>query len=280
MRGMPCPNCCANGQHALELWRSGDLALVLTDLHMPRMDGYDLAAAIRVEEQAQGARRTSIVALTANALRDEELRCRAAGMDAYLGKPVRLARLQAAIEEWLQKASDSAGNAAGRPGSPGDAAVGGPASPLVELNVLKALIGGDEAVVADVLRAFCKSAGQSGAALAGALADGDLRGVADAAHKLKSGALSIGAAQLGRRCDELQVAAQAGRQDAVADLMRLIADVQTRRSDHCSANAHQCATVETSEWRVVPGCLKRGTIGRRGAMLSVRDLPRSPCAAR
>jgi CheY-like chemotaxis protein len=90
-----------NGRQALERWRSGagDIALLLTDLHMPEMDGYALARAIRAEEPA--GQRLPIIAVTANALRDEELRCRAAGMDGYLTKPIQRLQLQAAIEEWL-----------------------------------------------------------------------------------------------------------------------------------------------------------------------------------
>ncbi|MCK7494923.1 MAG: ATP-binding protein [Comamonadaceae bacterium] len=83
-------------------WRRGGHALLLTDLHMPLMDGYTLAAALRQEEG--GKRRLPIIALTANALRDEELRCRKAGMDGYLTKPVRLARLKEAIDVWLHEA--------------------------------------------------------------------------------------------------------------------------------------------------------------------------------
>ena len=90
---------CVNGREALERWRSGNFAMVLTDLHMPEMDGYALATAIRAEEGA--GRRTPIIAVTANALREEELRCRALGMDAYLTKPVRLPQLRAVIEAWL-----------------------------------------------------------------------------------------------------------------------------------------------------------------------------------
>ena len=88
-----------DGQRALELWRTGKYGLLLTDLQMPRMDGYALAAAIRAEEKLLGTRRTAIVALTANALRDDETRCRAAGMDAHVGKPVRLERLQEVLGE-------------------------------------------------------------------------------------------------------------------------------------------------------------------------------------
>jgi CheY-like chemotaxis protein len=90
---------CVNGREALECWRSGRFGLVLTDLHMPEMDGYALATAIRAEEGE--LRRTPIIAVTANALCEEELRCRNVGMDAYLTKPVRLPQLKAAIEAWL-----------------------------------------------------------------------------------------------------------------------------------------------------------------------------------
>src|SRR5690606_24049336 len=90
----------ANGAEALASWRRGDHALLLTDLHMPVMDGYTLAAAVRAEEGSSA--RMPIIALTANALREEELRCRQAGMDAYMSKPVRLEQLKATIDAWLR----------------------------------------------------------------------------------------------------------------------------------------------------------------------------------
>jgi PAS domain S-box-containing protein len=212
-----------DGQRGLELWRSGDFALLFTDLHMPRMDGYALVAAIRAEEQARGLQRTAIVALTANALRDEELRCRAAGMDAYLSKPVRLARLQAAIEQWLPEAAGVAAVNPAVAGAAGAAAAQVPAAaPVVDLAVLTDLIGDDEAVIADVLRAFRDSATTSSTELAGAFACGDLRGMADAAHRLKSGAFSIGAQQLGQHCADLEEAAEARDQAAVAELVPLV----------------------------------------------------------
>jgi PAS domain S-box-containing protein len=210
-----------DGESAFELWRSGDFGLVFTDLHMPRMDGYALAALIRDEEQARGLRRTAIVALTANALRDEEQRCRDAGMDAYLSKPVRLARLQAAVQEWLPVAVTTLPDELLVVDTPE------PAQPRVDLSVLKALVGDDEAVISEVLRAFRDSAAGSGAALARACATGDLRGVADAAHKLKSGARSIGALPLGQRCEKIEAAAEGGLREAVAALAPLFqADLQ------------------------------------------------------
>ena len=81
-----------DGMRALALWQPGRYAAVLADVHMPGMDGYTLAAQIRAREAASRAARTPIVAVTANAMRGEEERCLAAGMDAYLAKPVAIAR--------------------------------------------------------------------------------------------------------------------------------------------------------------------------------------------
>jgi two-component system sensor histidine kinase/response regulator len=89
----------ADGRQALEHWKSGDYALVLTDLHMPQMDGYELATAIRAEEK--GGTRIPIIALTANALKGEADRCREVGMDDYRSKPTPLADLKSVLEKWL-----------------------------------------------------------------------------------------------------------------------------------------------------------------------------------
>lgn len=91
------------GREALEYWHRGNYALLLTDLHMPQMDGYELAAAIRAAEAGQ--RHLPIVALTANALKDEARRCLALGMDGYMTKPVQLAELKAMLAKWLPDAA-------------------------------------------------------------------------------------------------------------------------------------------------------------------------------
>jgi CheY-like chemotaxis protein len=91
----------ANGREGLERWRAGDYALVLADVHMPDMDGFEMTALIRAEEARRNLPRTPIVASTANAMKGEDERCRAAGMDGYLAKPVETERLRAVIERWL-----------------------------------------------------------------------------------------------------------------------------------------------------------------------------------
>ncbi len=86
-----------NGQEALDMLAADSFDLVLMDVQMPVMDGYDATAAIREREQATGAH-MPIVALTAHAMKGDEARCLAAGMDAYVAKPYAAADLYRVIE--------------------------------------------------------------------------------------------------------------------------------------------------------------------------------------
>ncbi len=91
----------ANGLEALEMAKTGRYALVLMDHHMPEMDGLDATRAIRAIESSTGAKRTPIVALTANALRGEAERSFEAGMDDFCAKPLTLAQLARVLRRWL-----------------------------------------------------------------------------------------------------------------------------------------------------------------------------------
>jgi two-component system, sensor histidine kinase and response regulator len=88
----------ANGLEAAETYAKESIDLVLLDVQMPVMDG--LAAARRIRSlEADGSRRTPILALTAHAMKEDRQRCLLAGMDGYLAKPVHIKELLAAIEE-------------------------------------------------------------------------------------------------------------------------------------------------------------------------------------
>ncbi|MBP7339495.1 ATP-binding protein [Niveispirillum sp.] len=91
----------ADGAAALAAWRPGTHGMLLTDCNMPVMDGYELTAAIRAEEETRGLPRLPIVALTANAMAGEDQRCINAGMDDFLSKPLDLAHLERCLGQWL-----------------------------------------------------------------------------------------------------------------------------------------------------------------------------------
>jgi len=75
-----------NGRKAVEMWENGGYDLILMDIQMPLMNGYEATAAIREKESGRG--RIPIIAMTAHAFREDEKRCLNAGMDAYISKPI------------------------------------------------------------------------------------------------------------------------------------------------------------------------------------------------
>lgn len=172
-----------NGTEALRLWREGNYALLLTDLHMPEMDGYTLAETIRRE--AAKRRRMPILALTANALRGEANRARSAGMDEYLTKPVQLHRLRVALEKWLPRTNGSTPSAA-----PPEESRDGRAAPVVDVAVLRGLVGDDAGTVREFLSDYLASARRLAAELRAAVVAGDTQRVGAVAHKLKSSSRS------------------------------------------------------------------------------------------
>jgi PAS domain S-box-containing protein len=205
-----------NGRDALRRWESGQYGLLLTDLHMPQMDGYELTGAIRAREA--GARRLPIIALTANALEGEAERCRAAGMDDYLSKPVPLSDLRAILEKWLPTASSPERHPAAAD-NPSRAAHAPP--PPVDISVLKALIGNDEATVRRVLEDFTTSSARIAAELHVACAAGQPAVASSSAHKLKSSARAIGAASLGEICAAIERSGAAADAGTLAQQMSL-----------------------------------------------------------
>jgi signal transduction histidine kinase/CheY-like chemotaxis protein len=95
----------SGGEEALELWRTGGYDLVLADLQMPTMDGFELARRIRASEAEERRARTPILAVTASTLEDQEQRSRAVGMDGFITKPIGIEQLRATLDVWLKGAA-------------------------------------------------------------------------------------------------------------------------------------------------------------------------------
>jgi len=90
----------SNGQEAVAMLSQLPYDLVLMDCQMPEMDGYSATRAIRQREDAEG-RHTPIIAMTANAMREDRARCLDAGMDGFIPKPIALEELETAMECWI-----------------------------------------------------------------------------------------------------------------------------------------------------------------------------------
>lgn len=202
----------ADGAEGLEAWRSGRYEIVFADIHMPRMDGFEMTAEIRRVEATEGRRRTPIVAVTANAMAGEDERCREAGMDGYLSKPVGLARLRATLQRWLKAGDDE--------------------TPAIDPSVLEAWLADDHAARRDLLRKFGDTATESRRDIETAMSAGDLPALAAAAHRLKGSALAVGARALADAASTLESSAKAGDRAACQDrLGPLTVEVQRAQAE-------------------------------------------------
>jgi CheY-like chemotaxis protein len=96
----------SNGRLALEQVQLQPFDLVLMDLQMPEMDGFETTARIR-EWEATSSRRVRIIALTAHAMKGDRERCLDSGMDGYVSKPIRVAELNAELARFWSPVCES-----------------------------------------------------------------------------------------------------------------------------------------------------------------------------
>jgi CheY-like chemotaxis protein/HPt (histidine-containing phosphotransfer) domain-containing protein len=160
-------------------------ALLLTDCHMPQMDGYELTTWIRTQEASQGLPRLPIVALTADALSGEAERCLALGMDAYLSKPLELGDLCEALSQVLgdrRSARDVAVTEAGE-AAPAPAAADPTAHAYARL---MELCEGDVEKVASLVRVFVNTTEEDMKAMDRAAETADAEVLGHFAHRVSS----------------------------------------------------------------------------------------------
>jgi PAS domain S-box-containing protein len=163
----------ADGREALALASKGAYDLLLLDVHMPELDGFQVVRAIREGEQAAGGH-LPVIALTARSREEDRERCLAAGMDDFLTKPVPAARLYAAIDRLM--------SAHGVSRTPrGDA---GEATSLLDPVAVLTACGDDADGLLRLYRDFRTYAPAGMAEVGEALRDGDAPRLREAAHKL------------------------------------------------------------------------------------------------
>lgn len=216
-----------NGEEALQMWRDQHYACLLTDLHMPRMDGYQLAKTIRKEEGT--SRRIPILALTANALRGEAEKAKKIGIDAYLTKPLQLESLNRELHNWMAGSQVSKSESNESEASNETTESGHLALPqheeqethtVVNLDTLARIVGGDPEVVRETLEDFLQSAFKLSRKMQDLQARDELRSIASIAHRLKASARTIGATELADVCAELENAGRADKAEKVAHCLQ------------------------------------------------------------
>ena len=190
-----------NGVEALEHFRNGHYDLVLMDVQMPEMGGFEATAAIRAIEEQTGTY-TRIVAMTAHAMTGDRERCIASGMDGYLTKPFNQSLLFEVVEQ----------------GSNGTAA-----RPLaLNRSELMDRLGGDMELFAEVIRLFLEDCPKRLAAIETAIAEQNAELIRTTAHALKGAAGVISASALFEAAQSLERIGGEKRLGAVGPAFKLL----------------------------------------------------------
>ncbi len=174
-----------NGVEALAILETrgaGSFDVVLMDLQMPEMGGFEATSAIREREKVSGGH-IPIVAMTAHAMTGDRERCLAAGMDGYISKPIEPQRLFATVEHTTDQPAAASG--------PAD--LGGPS---VDQTAFLERLGGDVDLMTDIARLFMDDCPRRLAAIKAAVESRDAEAIRTSAHALKGAAGNISATRL------------------------------------------------------------------------------------
>ncbi|POA99790.1 hypothetical protein C2134_04780 [Chromobacterium sinusclupearum] len=207
-----------DGDRAFSKWLAGRYSLILTDCHMPGIDGYQLARLVRAYEASHPeCGRIPIVACTANAAKEEVDKTREAGMDDFLTKPLSIHALQSTLSKWMRSVGDSgeqtilppeaameplpqsAGQAGAQDGEDN-------LSVPIDRSVLQVYSNGDLSMELEILREFQTGNQEDVAALREALQSRDPDKIGFAAHRIKGASRMVGANDLGAAAEAVEKA--------------------------------------------------------------------------
>jgi signal transduction histidine kinase/DNA-binding response OmpR family regulator len=222
----------ADGKEVLEALERRPYDLILMDVQMPGMDG--LEATRRIRAGGPNVSRPRIIALTANALKEDRDVCLAAGMDDYLSKPVDMHRLQEAL------ARCGSGQGGAPPSESSTAAMRPIADAATEEDMDARLLAelrhlqetGRPNLIQEMLTTFRGEAPRRLAEMRSAVSAGDPAGLIRAAHQLKGVAGSLGARRLAALCAALETQ---GRSGVLHETASLLADTEKQVERACVA---------------------------------------------
>ena len=190
-----------NGRLAVEALEKQNFDIVLMDVQMPEMDGFEATGAIRQKERATGSH-IPIIAMTAHAMKGDRELCLAAGMDAYISKPVHIEELLQVTEGLTQHSGPIDRNPE-------------PAMLRDAINVDAALlhVDGDEVLLSDLAKLFCDESPRMLSAIQNAITQKSAVDLERAAHSLKGSVANFAAQQAVELALKLERLGRAGEID-------------------------------------------------------------------
>ncbi|MEB2338598.1 MAG: response regulator [Nitrospirales bacterium] len=217
------PDVVSNGQEALTALDRGGYTAVIMDCQMPVMDGYEATRRIRKREQEGGipeaSARVPIIALTANAMQGDAERCKAAGMDDYLTKPVKTQDLGRVLQRWIPSSSPEPHASTASPPSPSKLTTG-----IFEAEKMLENIGGDLDLFHQLIRLFLDRYRMMLQDIAAAIESNDSTTLERAAHSMKGTAGNLCAPTVVSVAGQLEGQARQGSLDQAPALFPKLED--------------------------------------------------------
>jgi PAS domain S-box-containing protein len=221
----------ANGQEALHLLEKINYDIVLMDCQMPVMDGYDTTRAIRQREGE--AKRTCIIALTANAMKEDRARCMESGMDDYLSKPILKEQLATALERWSQPAQPANQNLE----SAKDELIECAIDHLIDWEHLHQISDGNEEFELELLQVFIKDTQTHLLLAEAAISQQDYWALEQEAHHIKGASGNVGIKSMQTIAATLE---QQARQKQVEDGLSMVNELEEiLKQIHTFVRSHQ-----------------------------------------
>jgi PAS domain S-box-containing protein len=206
-----------NGREAVAVAQGGAFDVVLMDVQMPELDGLEATALIRQEEQGT-LRHLPIIAITAHAMRGDREIGLAAGMDAYVTKPIQIRVLIETMEGLVYGTVPAGGESLDLPG-PDSASAGPLDDSVVNWSTALAAVSGDHELLKTVVTAFLNEAPRLMASIERAAAEHDAQGMRTVAHRLKGSMNYFGAQRAFDLAFGVENLARAGDLSAVAETL-------------------------------------------------------------
>jgi CheY-like chemotaxis protein/HPt (histidine-containing phosphotransfer) domain-containing protein len=188
---------------AAVLERPEDFDVVLTDLQMPEMDGYEAAQSIR---EVIDAETLPIIAMTAHASEEERQKCLGIGMNDHVSKPIDPAHLIATVARWTSRKLTDAGMVLSPPSAKSTALNLPDRLPGLDVAQGVARIGGNTALYVKLLRSFLDARGGTIEEFDGFLAEGNLEAATRLAHSVKGISGNLAATELHLAAADLETA--------------------------------------------------------------------------
>ncbi|WP_339150051.1 ATP-binding protein [Pseudoalteromonas galatheae] len=202
-----------NGKVALQLLEQYNFSLIISDCHMPVMDGYEFTRKRRENEQIHNLGHIPIIAATANALEGEQDICFQAGMDDYIAKPIVLQKLNSKLKKWFSSHSKTNAQAPIRSTSLLEELSAPPHH--IDLTILGEYVGTDK----DLQHIFLRSFVEDTKKLLQEIDMNSTESVKNIAHQGKTSAKAVGAIQLSEKMAELERAASEGNSTKIESLL-------------------------------------------------------------